>query len=487
MKKLFFILAPFLYLFILLFQIEKAFTQDLGRHLKTGEIIVHTLTVPKTNLYSYVEPNHLFINHHWLSEVIFYTLSQIAGLDSLILLKIVAIFISFALVFRISYSRAGPFWTFVFSIPYLYLFSYRFDLRPEVFSFVCISLFIFLIEKFRQTRNSKFLVPLPFIELLWVNLHIYFIVGILLFGIFTISEIIQHGKKVNRHILLIGAGILFTTLINPNGIAGSLAPATILAHYGYSIVENQTIFFLNSVLPNPYILVFEALAVVGFVLLVAAKKKDRYIILLFLSCAALGAYMVRNFPIFVLVTFPYSALLALEVEKKIDLQIKRIFQILLLCGIGVFLFFDVSARLTSPARGFSYFSGASQAVDFFEQNHLKGPVFNNFDIGSYLIYRLYPQEKVYVDGRPEAYSVAFFDEYKKMQESPTEFAKQDAQYHFNTIIFSHTDITPWAQTFLASTLKNPEWVPVYLDPMMVIFVKNIVENKQIIEKHKVKI
>src|SRR3989338_8322910 len=45
---------------------------DIGRHIKLGEIIWQTKSIPNTNLFSFTAPDYPFVNHHWLSEVIFY-------------------------------------------------------------------------------------------------------------------------------------------------------------------------------------------------------------------------------------------------------------------------------------------------------------------------------------------------------------------------------------------------------------------------------
>jgi hypothetical protein len=112
------------------------------------------------------------------------------------------------------------------------------------------------------------------------------------------------------------------------------------------------------------------------------------------------------------------------------------------------------------------------ALDFVIKNNLRGPIFNNFDIGSYVAYRLYPKEKVFVDGRPEAYPAQFFQNiYIPMQMSAENFNQADSLYKFNLIIFSHTDATPWAQNFLSEIVKNPEYRLVYLDSYAIVFVK----------------
>src|SRR3989344_5234961 len=73
--------------------------QDIGRHIKSGQIIWETKQVYKTNLFSFTEPERKFINHHWLSEVVFYGLNNTIGLKGLILLKTAIILIAIGLLF----------------------------------------------------------------------------------------------------------------------------------------------------------------------------------------------------------------------------------------------------------------------------------------------------------------------------------------------------------------------------------------------------
>lgn len=63
------------FVFSFLFRTDLSFDQDLGRHLKLGEIITQTWNIPKINLFSYTNPDFPFINTHWLFEVWAYSLS----------------------------------------------------------------------------------------------------------------------------------------------------------------------------------------------------------------------------------------------------------------------------------------------------------------------------------------------------------------------------------------------------------------------------
>src|SRR3972149_12086752 len=90
-----------LFVFSFLFRTDHAFDQDLGRHLKLGEIIWQTKSVPKINLFSYTNPDFPFINTHWLFEVLVYLGQQAIGLQTLLILKIIIFLISVWLILRI--------------------------------------------------------------------------------------------------------------------------------------------------------------------------------------------------------------------------------------------------------------------------------------------------------------------------------------------------------------------------------------------------
>lgn len=140
----------------------------------------------------------------------------------------------------------------------------------------------------------------------------------------------------------------------------------------------------------------------------------------------------------------------------------------------LFLFvFEAYQIYIKKGIGLGAEKGAKEGVDFFIANGLKGPIFNNFDIGSYLDYRLYPKEKVFVDGRPEAYPSQFFkNDYIPMQIDKNKFAALAQKYNFNTIFFSHTDQTPWAKEFMKQIVENKSWTLIYLDDYVVILTKN---------------
>ena len=250
------------YLFILIFVLLGSFLihnfdtigQDIGRHLKVGEIIWQTKEVPKTNLFSFTEPDFPFINHHWLSEVMFFGIFSYTGFIGLTLVKTVLVLVAFLLLFFVAKKHA-TFWPLVVSfLLSIFIFIQRTEVRPEIFSFVILSFFLFAIfnEKYPprsdlknpQGRTFNYLWFLPIAELFWVNLHIYFFIGPFLLLAFLADRLINKDyAKIKTTVVVLFLSIM-ATLINPNGIQGVLLPFNVLNEYGYSIVENQTLSFL---------------------------------------------------------------------------------------------------------------------------------------------------------------------------------------------------------------------------------------------------
>jgi hypothetical protein len=80
----------------------------------------------------------------------------------------------------------------------------------------------------------------------------------------------------------------------------------------------------------------------------------------------------------------------------------------------------------------------SRGAGFVKQHGISGPVFNNFDVGDYLIYHLYPDIRVFVDSRPEAYPPAFFqEELLPAFESREGWLRLDHNYRFNMVFLAY--------------------------------------------------
>lgn len=470
---------------------------DIGRHLKLGEIIWQTKSVPDANLFSYTEPDHAFINHHWFSEVIFYGVYFLGGLKSLIIFKVLILLVCFWLLIQTVKKKH---WAVILasSLLSLALFFMRDEPRPEIFSYLLLALFLFFIQKARDTENfHRSLWFLPFLSLLWVNWHIYFFIGIALYGIFLLERLVS--RKFFRTEWLIGALMGLAVLINPHGLAGVLYPLTILKEYAYGVVENEPLvnilvygwkrvaifyIFLGSLV----------LAGIGLIRRYKVWKKKIFDGLLLIFFGYLAWTMHRNLNLYALILLPILAQNFPVGFHWIE-NYPRVGKRLVVIGTIALLFFGIYgvqsnqlyALMDSSRRfGWGVSPAAEEAVKFVKDNKIVGPVFNNFEIGSYLIWKLYPEQQVFVDGRPEAYSAKFFNKvYKPMLGDEQSWLTLSGQYGINYIFFNHNSLSDNAQKFLSRINKDVRWQLVFLNETVVIYVKNESKNQEIIDRYKI--
>lgn len=451
------------FLFCLSFSTSTDFSQDLGRHLKLGEIILQTRRIPNVNLFSYTNTTFPFINHHWFAEVIYFLLKSIFGLYSLQILKIALIFFAGLVSIKSALAKGSRLVVFLTSLFLFPLLLDRLDIRPELFGFLFFALLLYILF-FQENRRLYYFIP--FILLLWVNIHITFIFGL---GLVLLKR-----KK------FLTIFTLLAVIFNPHGVSGMLYPLNIWKNYGYTIVENQNLFFLKSVMLSPliqYFLLSIPFIFVALFILLARKKYIFFIILL--TFFILPFWQIRHMPFFVLasiptVSFAYSLVLfGLKTNTRFEKYRNILYGIfILLCILfsSAFIFntyYHVFDKGKSFGAGFD--EQQKKATDFVFKSKLKGRIFNNFDIGGYVIYRLFPTYKVFVDNRPEAYPADFFQKvYVPLQENKDFREKIFRQYDIHTIFFSHTDMTPWGRTFIEQILKESKWKMVYLDDSIVI-------------------
>lgn len=499
MKKILLALIPLSYLVILLFQKDLAMLADLGRHLKLGEVILNCRCVPQTNLFSYTNPDFPIINHEWLAEVIFYLISKTFGLNALLIFKMLIILTTASILYIIALKKGSLYYVTIFSLLSLTIFSMRFSVLPELFSYLFIALFILIIEKYKQSKKTYPLFILPVIEILWVNMHIYFILGITIYSFFFLEEIIKH-KKIQTKLLLIGALVVLATLPNPSFIKGALLPFTFSSNYGFNVEENNSpLTILEPTTTNSniaytlvlQIITFELLIILAITALFINKKLQK----IFHSGNAvtagfLGLKYTRCISLFGIMGFIPLVQLFTAIEEKLKKQIElpmlNILKAIVIIFVSTIITIHIKGLIDYDILHFGFVPSAEKAAAFIKNNNVKGRIFNNYIVGNYLIYELYPHQQIFVDARPEAYPASFFDDYWKMMSDEIFFKNQVEKYKINAVVFNVLYEDPQkSRPFLTRLINGKEWIPVFADGTVTIFVKNNAANKNIIDKYKI--
>jgi len=473
-------------------------TVDLGRHLKNGELALQgDFSVLKKNFYSYTYPNYPVVNHHWGSGVLFFLIQKAFGFSGLHVFFIALNLLTFLILFSITQRRAGILFALPVSLLVIPLLSERYEIRPEVLSYFFAALFFYLLWRYRENRlKEKWLFALPVLIIFWVNTHIYFFFGPVFIAAFLLEQVIRT-KKIKALGLILFLSIL-ACFVNPYGAQGIIYPFAIWGNYGYRLIENQSIVFLEklNIINNPNFLTFKivfSLLVLSFILMLFKNWRRFSLINLFLATgfSVMAWLALRNLTIFGFFALPIIAInfkTAFPNKTRFNYSLKSLSLTALITFIFLTALFTNSQYYSAYKNGFGLglVDGTSAAAHFFQEEKIAGPIFNNYDIGGYLIYHLYPHEKVFVDNRPEAYPASFFKEtYIPLQEDQFFWQEERGDYNFNALFFYYHDATPWAQNFLVSRINDPEWVPVFVDQNNIIFLKNNEQNQNVIQEYEI--
>lgn len=494
-----FLLLLGVYLSVAFAQKINLHSADLGRHIQNGRLISNgNYSILYENTYSYTQPHFEVVNHHWGSGVVFYWLYKAVGFEGLSVFYM-GLSVLTVLVFVLAGCFLSPapvvFFSTFLTLP---LITFRTEIRPEGFSYFFLGLFFLLLTLYRQGRLSFFplLLLTVFIQLCWVNSHIFFVFGLFLTGLFFLNEWFgeKNGSRALRFLIL-GIALFAVCFFNPNTWKGVLEPFLIFQDFGYMLAENQSVFFMQKRNFSPVYAHLEVLAT-GLILLIIfliLRQRQHFraflipvsLIVIFGGLAFSGIRLISLFGFLLIPSL--SVLFMLLFSDFIRHQSRFAAAFFLWFSIAaLFLAITVKGSYYSPfkpARGVGLTSGAVNAASFFRAFNLQGPVFNNYDNGGYLIFFLYPRERVFVDNRPEAYGADFFkDRYIPMQQDEAVWAKELAKTGFNSIFFYRHDMTPWAQPFLIRRLRDPEWAPVYVDGYSLILLRRNELNREIIRQ-----
>jgi hypothetical protein len=277
-------------------------TADLGRHIRNGEFFLTNFKALTTNFYSYTYPDFFAPCHHWGIGVLFYALWKVGGFIGLSWAHTALLFMTFGLALWSARGRSFFGAVLLVGVLALPLLGYRTEIRPEsVSTFFLVLEFVLLDAFFRRRLRGCWLWVLPFIHIVWVNIHILFFCGLLLMGCFWLALLIENPRDPRVKFLgVIFLGSLGASLVNPFVLGGVFEPTKIMQGYGYKLAENQNVFFMMQRFPGRVIYGYFLSAFAATALLLVAwvwQERDyrRALphLLAVLIFGGMGVFMVR--------------------------------------------------------------------------------------------------------------------------------------------------------------------------------------------------
>lgn len=348
---------------------------DFGWHLQTGNYIRHHGT-PTHDIFSYPGNRFHWIDHEWGNDVLTYFFYGIGGY---FLLSII-FGLLWTLVFVINGAKTG-FITLLLAATAILPYA---GIRPIAWT----ALFLVVLLKLIKKRPKNYQLWTLLLLLVWANLHGGFIVGLAVIAYFGLKE----RKKLWVYLLLAG---VFVTFINPYGprlyeeVYRTLADKSLHGQIG-----EWHIFSVSSLASLLYISLWSA----GFWIYRRRLLKNWLGLGPLLLLAGFSAS--RNIPLFVAVTYKELNDYYIEFTKEIPRTYVKSRR-LVLGGIAAIVLVTTGYFGLKPAfypwhtREFYY---PEKAVAYLSQHPCPGALFNSYNYGGYLIWKL-PSQPVYIDGR----------------------------------------------------------------------------------------
>ncbi len=451
---------------------------DLYWHLAAGRYIVEMRVVPTSDPFSSTMLGKPWVDIYWLAQAAWYLIYQALGLAGLSLL--VAVLATLALVFVWKQFSGPMFLRAVILVLAAVVSGPVWTARPHLITYVLTAVVAYLLFLYKWKQIDRLWV-MPLLFIVWVNTHGGYIAGVMLLGAFVAGEGLSNllhftgGEIVSwrrlRKVVLIGVISAAALLFNPHTINAILLPLkTVGLQTLQASIDEWASPNFHELFQQPLIwMLLGTLVVIGW----SGRRLDVTDAITRAVCAYISFLARRNVGLFALVCAPilsrHTATLW-EKSRWAHRQLSRgqpivnlVILILVGCAVILKILIPLSPVVQQQADRAALPIGAA---DWIAQHRPAGALFNGYNLGGYLLWRLWPDYPVYVDGRTDLYDDAFLREYQAVIVTAPGFETVLDRHAVNLIVIEKS--APLA-VWLA---QSDRWQEAYEDERTVIYTRS---------------
>lgn len=454
---------------------------DIFWHLADGREMVRQGNIIEEEVFSFTAGGEPFHNREWLAQLIFYLIYGYSGASGLITLKVLLTAAVAFLLFRTArITCAGPVGASIAVIAVLFTSLVRFTVRPQLFSFLFLSLSAYLLFAFREGKAGKGrLFVIPVVIVLWDFLHGAFF-GLIFLTAFTMGEtakviVMGRGRLPLRTTVMSGprmktvwvlCGVSFLAFaLNPWGLV-TYGDFLGLAGGGTSMLSMTEEFGRTGF--GGFLFFWLLLGLLVLLIALNAGRADITHILILLPFTVMAIKFNRAVAAFSIASLPALAYLTGLTAARFGRN--RLFKATAVAVAAGLLLLVATVKLFTPGSPLSFGTGLNKdrypvgAVRFIKETGIKGNMFNMGRLGGYLAYHLHPGRAIFLYNLP-----AVFDDVLMTVRDGTFLKRYSIHYA----------LTEGDTTWMFS---GGDWEPVYWDNVTSIFVRATPDNLGVIEK-----
>ena len=446
------------------------FCPDLWWHLRTGEWIVKNHAIPTTDMFSIMKGTQ-WIAYSWLYEILVYAIHSLLGLTGFVVFGIIMSVLTTSLLYSLLRTISGR---IALSVALtgvgIVAMGATLHIRSFRFSILFLILELYLLHRARTSSNFRHLLLLPLLFLVWANVHIQFVFGLFVYALFALEVFFDHFKgealeTVHRRnnttawVVVIGIACAIATLITPYGVNIYLQLIEISRQtefYKY-VSELQPLGFRTVDHWTTLLIILSATFLFGR----RHIKRPIYLIV-FGVATVLCFHSARDAWFAVVIALSIIASCFASEGKPEKSGSSK-----LLVAVGIIVIATIMCNHTGVSNELLEERLAEKypvrAAQFIEDNGLCGPIYNHFDWGGYLMWRL-PSLLVSMDGRGYLYGGDRFEESVQTWMAKPGWCDDSDLLSARTILAN----LEWP---LVSVLRlNPRFELVYEDEVSLIFI-----------------
>jgi hypothetical protein len=457
---------------------------DVWWLLRSGAYMLETRSFPTVDPFSGPAYGAPWVNHAWAFELVLYGVYRLAGTTGLILVQAAFAVATFAVLYGLLRREgAGRGWALtVIAVGALASRGFWAP-RPQLVTYLGLAAFWAILRDWRDGRADR-LWWLPLITIAWANLHGGYMVGPVLIGLTLVGELWDRvfgtpaggvappGRRPGRLAVVLGAALL-ATILTPFHYHAVLFPFQVL---GDHLAQAFIIEWTSPPFQYGAIRLVEGLVLLTLALLLAGSRRcpaaDVVVLAAFLH---FGLQAIRNIPLLIVVLLPI--LMRAVTDTLTDrvpaliagsrLPPRRLGAALAVVALSFAVGWNFPSRGVRdvlPRVGVADIFPAG-AVEFLKRTRPPGPLFNDYGWGGYLIWRLYPDYRVSIDGRMAVHGPKRFADHLEVAEVRPRWRE--------TLERSGARLTLIrARSPLAIVLRaSPDWEVLYEDRVAVLFGK----------------
>lgn len=459
--------------------IQSVADRDLWHRLAVGKLVFQTGSVLNHDIFSYVLTKPVWIDHEWGSGVVFYILASHFGDYGLLSIKFIILSIILILIYSANQLISGKkedlkIGFYVVALLTIIL-GFVNTTRCLVFTYLFFALWIYILERVRRGDN-KLIWIFPVTMVCWVNLHAGFLSGFGLLILYAVGEFLNKKNYIKYFKIFMLS--LLAAFINPYGLNFWRYLISAVTMTRPNVMEWMPTNILGPLQDFIAFKILLIMTVIGYICKFIKKdwRIDWVAILVIGVTLTLALQHIRHQVFFGIAASIFSQHHYFYKESK-KLKPSKIAiinaVILFFCGCYIYLN-PLYVRASEPQY-------PAKAVEFIKINQLRGNLLTTFNWGSYALWKLYPQCRVFEDGR---YEEVYFDESNadldNFMYSRKNWKNIFKKYHHDIILIENT---PELINKIES-LKS--WKIIYQDKTSVIFIpKSVKQNKWILPEKNI--